>query len=96
MCFARALLSSARIIICDEATSAVDVLADSQIQKCIREEFRHATTITVAHRLNTIIDSDRIIVLDGGKLVEIGSPQELAADKNSYFSDLVRNWNEAN
>ena len=96
MCFARALLSSAKIIVCDEATSAVDVLADNQIQKCIRQEFKHTTTITVAHRLNTIIDSDRILVLDGGKMVEFDSPQNLLADGKSYFADLVRNWNEAN
>ena len=92
LCIARALLSKAKIIIMDEATAAVDVETDAAIQKTIREEFAHATCFTVAHRLNTILDSDKVLVMDAGRAAEYAHPQQLLSDQNSMFYALVNNW----
>jgi len=89
-CLARALLKNAKILILDEATSAVDVATDHLIQKTIRGNL-NATILTVAHRLNTIIDYDRIMVLDQGHLVEFDSPSALLADSSSIFAGMVGN-----
>ena len=72
----------------DEATSSMDVGTDELIQKIIRLEMTHCTIITIAHRLNTVIDYDRIMVLDDGKVVEMGSPTVLLSNKLSYFYKL--------
>ena len=71
----------------DEATSNVDGETDLLMQRLIREEFREHTIITVAHRLDTILDSDKIVVLDGGRVVEFGTPEELL-ERKSAFSEL--------
>jgi len=89
ICIARALLSRASIVILDEATSAVDVETDALIQRTVRSEFSDATVLTIAHRLNTILDADRIMVLDEGKLVEFGPPKELMGRSRGYFRQLV-------
>jgi ABC-type multidrug transport system fused ATPase/permease subunit len=62
---------------------------DALIQKTIRESFKDCTVLTIAHRLNTIIDSDRIIVFEKGRLGEMGTPKKLLKDPNSLFSKLV-------
>ena len=71
----RALLRRSKILVLDEATAAVNVATDTLIQKTIREEFKACTMLIIAHRINTIIDSDRILVMDSGRLVEIDTPQ---------------------
>ena len=88
ICFARALLFNKNVIVMDEATSSMDVGTDDLIQKIIRREMTHCTIITIAHRLNTVIDYDRIMVLDDGKVVEMGSPPVLLGNKLSYFYNL--------
>jgi ABC-type multidrug transport system fused ATPase/permease subunit len=96
LCIARALLSKATIIIMDEATAAVDVETDAAIQKTIREEFANATCLTVAHRLNTIMDSDKVLVMDMGKVAEYDTPSNLLDISDSMFSALVNDWEKSN
>jgi ABC-type multidrug transport system fused ATPase/permease subunit len=73
----------------DEATSNVDNATDNLIQSTIRTAFKDCTVLTIAHRLHTIIDSDRIMVLDAGQLMEFDSPDNLLKNPNSLFSKLV-------
>ncbi|KAI2616070.1 P-loop containing nucleoside triphosphate hydrolase protein [Hypoxylon sp. NC1633] len=77
LCLARAIASRPRVMVLDEATSAVDMATDALIQRGIRDEFRGSTLIVIAHRLSTIADFDRILVLSDGKVAEYGSPREL-------------------
>ncbi|KAJ2820688.1 hypothetical protein IWW50_004958, partial [Coemansia erecta] len=89
ICLARALLKRAKVLVLDEATAAIDNATDTIIQESIRKEFKHCTVLTIAHRLNTIIDSDMILVIDGGKLAEYDTPQNLLENENSLFAKLV-------
>eukprot|EP01125_Pyxidicula_operculata_P009772 TRINITY_DN3212_c0_g1_i3.p1 TRINITY_DN3212_c0_g1~~TRINITY_DN3212_c0_g1_i3.p1 ORF type:complete len:1599 (+),score=296.82 TRINITY_DN3212_c0_g1_i3:668-5464(+) len=89
LCIARALLRNSKILILDEATAAIDIETDNLIQKTIRSSFSHCTVLTIAHRLHTIIDSDRIMVMDKGMLAEFDTPQTLLSDPLSLFSGLV-------
>ena len=73
----------------DEATAAVDFETDALIQKTIRTEFKDRTVLTIAHRINTIIDYDRVMVLDAGRVIEFDSPQALLADQRSVFFSLA-------
>ncbi|PKI68112.1 hypothetical protein CRG98_011708 [Punica granatum] len=93
---ARALLRRSKILVLDEATAAVDVRTDALIQKTIREEFNSCTMLTIAHRLNTIIDSDRILVLDAGKVLEHDTPEKLLQNEASAFSKMVQSTGPAN
>ncbi|KAJ4011204.1 hypothetical protein NW766_007842 [Fusarium irregulare] len=77
LCIARALLVDSKIIVLDEATSAIDMATDVLIQKSIREWFTDRTMIVIAHRLSTVADFDKVLVLDGGRMVEFGTPREL-------------------
>ncbi|CAN6675143.1 metal resistance protein Ycf1p [Trichomonascus vanleenenianus] len=90
MSLARALLTPSKILVLDEATAAVDVETDHIIQQTIRTEFAERTLVTIAHRINTILDSDRVCVLSQGKVSEFASPQELLKDKNSLFYALAK------
>uniref|UniRef100_A0A663MJT2 Multidrug resistance-associated protein 4 n=1 Tax=Athene cunicularia TaxID=194338 RepID=A0A663MJT2_ATHCN len=90
VCLARAVLKKNRILIIDEATANVDPRTDEFIQKTIREKFAHCTVLTIAHRLNTIIDSDRIMVLDAGRLKEYGEPYILLQEHDGLFYKMVQ------
>ncbi|KAK2499996.1 hypothetical protein MC885_018508 [Smutsia gigantea] len=85
LCLARALLRKSKILIMDEATAAVDLETDRLIQMTIQNEFSHCTAITIAHRLHTIMDSDKVMVLDNGKIVEYGSPEELLKSPGPFY-----------
>ena len=89
LCIARALLAAPSVVIMDEATSAVDAETDALIQRTIRAEFRDATVLTIAHRLNTILDADKVLVLDQGRLVEFGSPSDLLSRRSGTFRAMV-------
>ncbi|XP_066910570.1 ATP-binding cassette sub-family C member 4-like [Clytia hemisphaerica] len=89
LCLARALLRSCKILFIDEATSNVDNETDALVQETIRRKFKECTVITIAHRLNTVMDSDRIMVLDNGKMVELDEPAILLENSNGYFRKLV-------
>ncbi|XP_073264847.1 ABC transporter C family member 12-like isoform X5 [Populus alba] len=94
---ARALLRRSKILVLDEATASVDVRTDALIQKTIREEFRSCTMLVIAHRLNTIIDCDRILVLEAGQVLEHGTPEELLLpNEGSAFSRMVQSTGPAN
>lgn len=90
ICLARALLNPSPILVLDEATASVDIETDAHIQRTIRTEFKHKTIITIAHRLNTVIDSDKILVLDQGRVVEFDSPQNLLEKEGGHFWKLCK------
>ncbi|KAJ2431038.1 hypothetical protein GGF41_000727 [Coemansia sp. RSA 2531] len=85
----RVIMRNQKIVVLDEATANVDLETDKSIQELISKEFRDCTVLTIAHRLETIMNSDRIIVMDKGTIAEIGTPQELLA-KDGMFALLVK------
>jgi ABC-type multidrug transport system fused ATPase/permease subunit len=89
LCLARGMVRGSQIVLLDEATANVDSATDALMQHVIRRTFAGNTTITIAHRLETIMDSDRILVLDRGEVAEFASPAELLADANSIFHGMV-------
>ncbi|KAJ3411175.1 hypothetical protein HDV05_002641 [Chytridiales sp. JEL 0842] len=89
ICLARAMLRNSTIVISDEATASVDMQTDDFIQKAIRRDFKDKTVITIAHRLNTVIDNDKILVLDAGTVAEFGSPLELLNRPDGIFKSMV-------
>lgn len=89
LCLGRALLKHSRILVMDEATASVDIATDTIIQQIIQSETHECTVITIAHRIPTVIDSDKVLVLSDGKIVEYNSPAKLLEDESSSFSKLV-------
>ncbi|EKX42001.1 hypothetical protein GUITHDRAFT_88223 [Guillardia theta CCMP2712] len=89
LCMARALLRGTKILVLDEATAAVDHETDAMIQSAIRRACHSCTVITIAHRLNTILDYDKVLVLGQGQVLEFDSPNKLLSDPSSQFSQLV-------
>ena len=90
ICLARALLRRSKILVLDEATAAIDVETDSIIQETIRREFLGCTVLTIAHRINSVMDSSRILVLDKGRVAEMDSPEELLKNTQSMFYRLAK------
>jgi ATP-binding cassette subfamily C (CFTR/MRP) protein 1 len=89
LCIARALLRKPKILVMDEATASIDNATDAHIQTMIRENFRDATVLTIAHRLNTIMDSDRVLVLDNGNIAEFDTPEKLLEKEDGLFRAMV-------
>jgi ABC-type multidrug transport system fused ATPase/permease subunit len=93
---ARAIVRRSRVVLMDEVTASIDYVTDQLIQSTIRtsDALKHATIITVAHRLRTIADSDLIVVINAGECVEQGNPSELLKQSDSYFRKLALESNE--
>nr|XP_027201120.1 multidrug resistance-associated protein 4-like [Dermatophagoides pteronyssinus] len=89
-CLARAILKQNRILVLDEATANVDHKTDLFIQDAIRDKFSHCTVLTIAHRLHTIMDSDRVLVLDAGRVIEFDEPYQLLQNEKGLFANMVK------
>lgn len=89
VCLARALLRKSKVLVLDEATATVDMETDELIGKTIRSSFADCTIFTIAHRLHTIMDSSRVLVLDNGQVAEFDTPKNLIADHNSIFHSMA-------
>ncbi|KAF9404130.1 hypothetical protein BGZ94_004348 [Podila epigama] len=89
VCLSRALLAKSKIVVLDEATASVDMATDALIQKAIRVDFAASTVLTVAHRINTIIDYDRILVMHEGQVAEYETPYNLLSRADSIFTSMV-------
>ncbi|KAF6021254.1 ABCC12 [Bugula neritina] len=89
LCMARALLRCSKILVLDEATAAIDTETDSLIQETIKEVFADCTMLTIAHRLNTVVNYDKILVLDNGEVMEFDRPENLLTDRTSEFSKMM-------
>ncbi|CAM0907934.1 unnamed protein product [Alopecurus aequalis] len=91
LCFGRIILKRCRILFMDEATASVDSQTDATIQRIIREEFGECTVISIAHRVPTVMDSDRVLVLDAGLVIEFDAPSKLMGVP-SVFSAMVQEY----
>ena len=94
LCLARAIVSRPKIMVLDEATSAVDMTTDMLIQRSIREEFQNSTLVVIAHRLSTIVDFDKILVMSDGRQVEFDSPGLLLEREEGVFRGMVEQSGE--
>jgi ABC-type multidrug transport system fused ATPase/permease subunit len=90
-CLARAMIRPGKVVVLDEATSSIDARTEETVQKLIRRKFAGHTVVAVAHRLDTIMDFDKVVVMDSGRIVEVGAPWELRETEGSWFERL---WKE--
>ncbi|XP_065203724.1 probable multidrug resistance-associated protein lethal(2)03659 isoform X2 [Planococcus citri] len=91
VCLARAIVRNNKILVLDEATANVDPQTDALIQMTIREKFKNCTVLTIAHRLNTVMDSDKVLVMDAGTCVEFDHPHLLLQNREGFLSKMVEN-----
>ncbi|KAL7911960.1 P-loop containing nucleoside triphosphate hydrolase protein [Trichoderma velutinum] len=94
LCLARAILSRPKVLLLDEATSAVDMETDKLIQDSIRQEFSDSTLLVIAHRLSTVVDFDRILVIKDGVTAEFGTPKELLEIEDGIFKEMISHSGE--
>jgi ABC-type multidrug transport system fused ATPase/permease subunit len=85
ICIARAVLRKNKIVVLDEATANIDIVTEEKIQKLMNQHFKNSTVFTIAHRINTIINSNNVMVMDKGKCIEYGNPMKLSKDTKSEF-----------
>ena len=95
LCLARALLRETKIVCLDEATASVDNESDLMMQKVISQEFKDKTVMTIAHRINTIIESNKVLCMASGKVLSYDTPSKLLEDPSSIFAQLVLETGEA-
>ncbi|KAG0663039.1 Transporter of the ATP-binding cassette (ABC) [Maudiozyma exigua] len=94
LCLARSLLRSPKILLLDEATASIDYESDAKVQETIRHEFSESTILTIAHRLRSVIDYDKILVMDAGEVKEYDHPYSLLLNKNSLFYNMCEKSGE--
>ncbi|XP_060080880.1 ATP-binding cassette sub-family C member 5-like isoform X2 [Ylistrum balloti] len=90
ICLARAILRQNKILVLDEATASIDTSTDAMIQETIQDSFSDCTVLTIAHRLNTVLHCDTILILEAGEVVETGKPQDLLSNPESVFNKMIR------
>jgi len=90
VCLARAMINKTKLILLDEATANVDVVTEKKIQDIIKEKFEGCTILMIAHRLNTIMFADDVLVLNEGKVLEYGEVSKLKNDEKSFFGKLLK------
>jgi ABC-type multidrug transport system fused ATPase/permease subunit len=89
ICICRAILRKRKIIVLDEATANIDLITEQKIQALMKSEFKDQTMLVIAHRLQTIIESDQVMVMSDGKVVEMDAPSKLLENEASHFTKLV-------
>ena len=92
LCMARALLENPKVLIMDEATSNIDGKTDNKIQTMLKEAFKECTVLTIAHRIDTILWYDKVLVMDKGKVLEYDSPKVLSTKDGSEFKALLTEY----
>ncbi|KAL5718569.1 hypothetical protein ACHQM5_011456 [Ranunculus cassubicifolius] len=89
VCLGRVVLKKSKILVLDEATSSVDTATDNLMQRTLRQHFSESTVVTIAHRITSVLDSDMVLVLDNGRILEYDSPKKLLENTGSSFTKLV-------
>ena len=92
--FARTLLDKKKIMILDEATANIDLKTEEKIQACVDQDFKDTTMLIIAHRIQTIMNCDRILILEKGKMAALDTPANLSNQKDSYFNNIINKMKE--